>query len=90
MRTVELTEPELPSWADLVAFWLRAGDAVLLIGDLGAGKTTFARAVLRAALADEAAEIPSPTFPIVQAYDTPRGPIAHFDFYRLKDDSETA
>lgn len=62
---------------------LRPGDAVLLEGPLGAGKSEFARAVLRAAAGDPALEVPSPTFTLVQSYDLPAGPAHHFDLYRL-------
>ncbi|MFM7303026.1 MAG: tRNA (adenosine(37)-N6)-threonylcarbamoyltransferase complex ATPase subunit type 1 TsaE [Alphaproteobacteria bacterium] len=62
---------------------LRPGDAVLLDGPLGAGKSAFARALLRAATADPALEVPSPTFTLVQSYDLPPGPAHHFDLYRL-------
>ncbi len=71
--------------AELVALKLKAGDAVLLRGDLGAGKTTLARALIRALLADADAEVPSPTFPIVQPYVTPRLAVGHFDLYRIAD-----
>ena len=67
---------------------LRAGDVVALYGDLGAGKTTFARGLLAAlGLPGEA---PSPTFAIVQAYAPPevRLPLAHVDLYRLRDPDE--
>jgi N-acetylmuramate 1-kinase len=60
-----------------------AGDCLALQGNLGAGKTTFARAFIRAALADSFAEVPSPTFGIEQSYETPRFVIAHYDLYRL-------
>lgn len=69
--------------AELVALKLKPGDAILLRGDLGAGKTTFARSLIRALLADMEAEVPSPTFPIVQPYETARLGIAHFDLYRI-------
>lgn len=62
---------------------LRPGDAVLLDGPLGAGKSEFARAVLRAAAGDPALEVPSPTFTLVQSYDLPAGTAHHFDLYRL-------
>ena len=62
----------------------RAGDAVLLEGPLGAGKSALARAVLRAAAQDPALEVPSPTFTLVQSYDLPGGTaVHHFDLYRL-------
>jgi tRNA threonylcarbamoyladenosine biosynthesis protein TsaE len=61
----------------------RIGDAVLLEGPLGAGKSAFARAFLRAAAGDPALEVPSPTFTLVQEYETRLGPIHHFDLWRL-------
>lgn len=67
---------------------LRPGDVVSLEGDLGAGKTALARAIIRALADDPALEVPSPTFAIVQPYDTPRGPVLHADLYRLSDASE--
>jgi len=62
---------------------LKRGDVVGLRGELGAGKTTLARAILRAAAANPDMIVPSPTFTLVETYDTPRGPIWHFDLYRL-------
>ena len=69
--------------AELLALALRPGDLVALSGDLGAGKSTFARALVRAALDDPGAEVPSPTFSLVQSYRTARFEIAHLDLYRL-------
>ncbi|WP_428668681.1 tRNA (adenosine(37)-N6)-threonylcarbamoyltransferase complex ATPase subunit type 1 TsaE [Reyranella sp.] len=63
---------------------LRIGDVVGLKGDLGAGKTTLARAILRAAAGDERLIVPSPTFTLVEVYETPRGSFWHFDLYRLE------
>ena len=63
---------------------LRPRDVVALQGGLGAGKTTLARAILRAASADSTLIVPSPTFTLVEIYDTPRGAFWHFDLYRLE------
>jgi tRNA threonylcarbamoyladenosine biosynthesis protein TsaE len=84
--TLTLDLPDLSATHALaarLAALLRAGDAVLLEGPLGAGKSEFARAVLRAAAGDAALEVPSPTFTLVQSYDLPAGPAHHFDLYRL-------
>lgn len=66
-----------------IARAMRTGDAVLLEGPLGAGKTSLARALLRALTGDPALEVPSPTFTLVQEYATPIGPVSHFDLWRL-------
>jgi tRNA threonylcarbamoyladenosine biosynthesis protein TsaE len=74
--------------AAALAALARPGDVIGLAGTLGAGKTTFARAFIRAqTTADE--EVPSPTFTLVQTYDGKAGPIWHFDLYRI-DDPEAA
>ena len=64
---------------------LRPRDVVALVGGLGAGKTTLARAILRAASGEPALIVPSPTFTLVEVYDTPKGPFWHFDLYRLEE-----
>ncbi len=71
-----------------IAARLRPGDVVALEGDLGAGKTTLARAILKALGYEN--EVPSPTFTIIETYDAPplRLPMVHADFYRLEDPSE--
>ncbi|MBL6613275.1 MAG: tRNA (adenosine(37)-N6)-threonylcarbamoyltransferase complex ATPase subunit type 1 TsaE [Reyranella sp.] len=63
---------------------LRPRDVVALQGGLGAGKTTLARAILRAASGDPDLIVPSPTFTLAEVYDTPRGTFWHFDLYRLE------
>lgn len=62
---------------------LRPGDAVLLTGPIGAGKSTLVRALLREAAGDPKLEVPSPTFTLVQSYDLPRFKAHHFDLWRL-------
>jgi len=60
----------------------RPGDVIALSGELGAGKTSFARAFIRARRGSEV--VPSPTFTLVQLYDLPGATVWHFDLYRLR------
>ncbi len=64
---------------------LRPRDVVALEGGLGAGKTTLARAILRAAAQEPTLIVPSPTFTLVEVYETGRGNFWHFDLYRLEE-----
>ena len=66
-----------------IANALTPGDMVTLSGDLGAGKTTFARALIRYLANDESIEVPSPTFTLMQSYALPAFPLVHADLYRL-------
>ena len=62
---------------------LRDGEAICLEGPLGAGKSTLARALVRA-LTTPDEDVPSPTFTLVEVYDTPGGTFWHFDLYRVE------
>ena len=73
--------------ADL-ALLIGPGDVITLSGDLGAGKTAAARAMIRYLAGDEALEVPSPTFTLAQTYDLPPFPLVHADLYRVNDPAE--
>lgn len=73
-----------------VAERLRPGDAVLLDGPLGAGKSAFARAALRHLTGDPALDVPSPSYTLVQSYETKRGRVHHFDLWRLAGPGDVA
>ena len=67
--------------------FLQPGDIVALDGDLGTGKTTFARGLIQSELGGDQ-DVPSPTFTLVQTYDLPAGELWHFDLYRLEEPEE--
>jgi tRNA threonylcarbamoyl adenosine modification protein YjeE len=73
--------------ADL-ALLIGAGDVITLSGDLGAGKTAAARALIRYLAEDPSIEVPSPTFTLAQSYDLPPFPLVHADLYRINDATE--
>src|SRR5436190_24021806 len=73
-----------------IANALRPGDLVTLSGDLGAGKTTFARALIQYLAGDPAIEVPSPTFTLMQVYELPQFPLVHADLFRLSGSAELA
>lgn len=85
---IALADPEATErFAARLAPRLRAGDWIALEGPLGAGKTTLARALIRA-LAGEDMEVPSPTFTLVEIYELDPAPVWHVDLYRLEDPEE--
>jgi N-acetylmuramate 1-kinase len=88
MRVENVSEDDLALLASALAPRLRAGDFLALHGDLGAGKTAFARALIRALTNSPDEDVPSPTFAIVQPYTGQRSPLHHYDFYRIVHPSE--
>ena len=87
-RTVQFNSPEQTAiYAAKLAKNLAPEDIILLNGDVGAGKSYFCRALIKSVLEYEE-DIPSPTFTLVQQYDTEIGEVWHADLYRLSDPSE--
>ncbi|HQS84907.1 MAG: tRNA (adenosine(37)-N6)-threonylcarbamoyltransferase complex ATPase subunit type 1 TsaE [Alphaproteobacteria bacterium 16-39-46] len=77
------TLQETQKWALVIAALLQKFDVLALKGNLGAGKTTFTRFLIQS-LTSPQQEVPSPTFTLVQAYETQKGLLFHFDCYRLE------
>lgn len=77
-----LAEDDLIRLAQSIAEIVEPGDVFCLQGPVGAGKTTFARALIKTILVEDE-DVPSPTFTLVQTYETRRGPLWHADLYRL-------
>ena len=87
MKYLVQNETETEKVAKAFAKTLKKGDIVALYGTLGAGKTAFCRGLIRS-LTGEIDEVPSPTFTLLQTYETKNFVIYHFDFYRLKNPDE--
>lgn len=96
-EALDLSQPHslhLPDEAATVALGakvapqLKAGDVVYLLGELGMGKSSLARAIIRALTSPEQ-DVPSPTFTLMQTYDGEGFEIAHLDLYRLKSPEES-
>lgn len=85
MQEIIHNESGLAALAARIAPALKKGDVVILKGDLGAGKTAFARALINT-LSPVPEEVPSPTFTLVQTYDLPNISVWHFDLYRLEEE----
>lgn len=90
-KTLE-TADDAADFASLFSSHLKSGDCILLSGPVGAGKTHFARSIIQAmmALDGEVEDVPSPTFTLVQVYETSCGEIWHTDLYRLSHVDELA
>lgn len=84
-----INEHAVDALGDRLAACLKPGTCVTLSGDLGVGKTRLARSVIHA-LVGSPCPVPSPTFTLVQLYDTPQGRVWHFDLYRLAHAEELA
>lgn len=82
------SEAETIQVAHDFALTLNPHDIVLIYGDLGLGKSVFSRGIIRTLTGNENMDVPSPTFTLVQTYDTPKTVIYHFDLYRLKSPEE--
>ena len=88
MPSFETTsEEDTARLAATIAAAAKSGEVFLLDGPLGAGKSVFARAFIRTLCGAET-DVPSPTFTLVQTYEAQKGPVWHFDLYRLKDPEE--
>lgn len=87
LDVIARSEAETARLAAAVAAVARPGDVIALSGDLGSGKTVFARGFIRA-LTSPAEDVPSPTFTLVQTYAAKGDTIYHFDFYRIDDPEE--
>ncbi|CAK7192319.1 tRNA threonylcarbamoyladenosine biosynthesis protein TsaE [Commensalibacter sp. Nvir] len=84
LSTLEDTE----NLAKKIASNIKTGDSILLFGPLGVGKTSFARALIRSACKNKWMEVPSPSFTLVQIYDSPDFCLYHYDLWRLKSEEE--
>ena len=87
MKCLSQSEQETISFAKKFAKTLKGNEIIALWGTLGMGKTVFVKAIIQE-LTGRKEEVPSPTFTLLQTYDSPIGEIFHFDFYRLKNPEE--
>ncbi len=86
MQYVTHSAAETRSLGEALSISLRPGDVLVLQGDMGAGKSEFTRGIARGL--GILGSIASPTFTILQAYDSGRLPLYHFDWYRINDPEE--
>ncbi|MBO6548264.1 MAG: tRNA (adenosine(37)-N6)-threonylcarbamoyltransferase complex ATPase subunit type 1 TsaE [Rhizobiales bacterium] len=85
---MKVNQAELETIAEKLSCLLSKGDTLFLKGDLGAGKSTFARALIKSLANNSELEVQSPTFPILIPYETAKADISHYDLYRISDFSE--
>ena len=85
---ISKSESETIAAAKTLAPTINPGNIILLNGTLGAGKTVFARALIRALCNNDSLEVLSPTFTLLQTYENDEGEIHHYDLYRLEDPEE--
>lgn len=78
----------LEAWGRALGAVLRRPSVITLAGDLGAGKTTLARAICAGLGVMDLSAVTSPTFSLVQQYEAPRGRVVHADLYRIRSDAE--
>lgn len=89
LATVTLTsEKDTEDFAKHIAKHAIIGDVILLKGTLGMGKSSFARSFIRSLANTPDMDVPSPTFTLVQTYETLQKPVWHFDLYRLESPEE--
>lgn len=86
--TQSMSEDDTARYAADLAGGLKPGSVLCLSGDLGMGKSVLARALIRALSGNPDLDVPSPTYTLVQEYETPSGTIYHFDLYRLSSPEE--
>lgn len=87
MKCLSQSEKDTISFAKKFAKTLKGDEIIALWGTLGMGKTVFTKAIIQE-LTGRKEDVPSPTFTLLQTYDTPLGEVFHFDFYRLKSPEE--
>ena len=88
MKAVTHSEKETAQIAENLAPSLKSGDIILLHGTLGMGKSVFARALIRKLTGQADLDVPSPTFTLVQLYESRSFPIHHYDLYRIEEPEE--
>ena len=81
-------ENKMTNFAQRYAKNVKKNENICLFGDLGAGKTTFCRQLIKILTKNSDINVPSPTFTLVQSYEAPESLITHFDLYRLEDPDE--